>query len=149
MSILIVSFGQSSNLCILEIIFLVVMCFLSFRVSISCGYLQDKLNFTKNNFWMKTYCISGFGGFTTSSLLEITIFLILCIYPPYFYYDTSLRGLIGSSESEFRCSRYGHFRLSFYASFHGGGYNPPRTSRTKYLVYLWPDGLEARTMVHV
>jgi hypothetical protein len=76
-------------------------------------------------------------------------FLILCIYPPYFYYDASLRGLVGSLKSEFRCSRYGRFHLSVYASFHGGGYNPPRTSRTKSLVYLWADGPEGRTMAPV
>ena len=69
-SILIVSFVESSNLCILGIILLFLIWLLSIWVFGACRVLHDKPKFIKNRFHMKNLLLFWFWRFIASSSIE-------------------------------------------------------------------------------
>ena len=70
-SISIISFGESSNLCILASSFLVLIWFLSMRGFIACVNLHYKLKFIKYRFRMHSLLRFRFGGFIDVSFIDM------------------------------------------------------------------------------
>ena len=130
-SILIVSFVESSNLCILAIIFIGSFWLLSMRVVGAFLGLHDKPKFIENGFRMLLLLHFRFGRFC-----RIIFYRVFLPFPIWFYatlldYDVSLHNLIvlvvkiptspRSSKTESGCKSYGHFCFVFSAVFHQSG----------------------------
>ena len=83
-SILIVSFVESSNLCILASLkssLLVLIWILSWCGLGACRACHDKAKFTENGFICVFYCVFGIGDFAGSSVRKVSLFQLFAKSP--------------------------------------------------------------------
>ena len=93
-SILIVSFVESSNLCILAIIFIGSFWLLSMRVVGACHGLHDKPKFIENGFHMLLLLRFRFWRFCRIIFYREFLPFPIFFYAPLLDYDVSLHNLV-------------------------------------------------------